>query len=75
MASYGLTGRMLGEDDTSGRLRIQLDDGRPPIQVKPENVSFRTKYTACANCKLEEPEGAKGDDKFKVCARCTRVSY
>ena len=33
------------------------------------------KYTACANCKLEEPEGAKGDDKFKVCARCTRVSY
>ena len=38
----GLCGRMVGEDAQSGRWTVQLDDGRAPIKLKPENCAEET---------------------------------
>ena len=69
----GLTGRALGSSSSTGRVKVQLDDGRPPLMVKRENLVFGdVKINKCAYCHQQEQEG---DAKFKSCARCKKATY
>ena len=67
----GMKGRAMGTDTASGRIKVQLDDGRPGITVKPENILYGDKnVTTCALCHKEERE-----KKFSRCGKCKLAAY
>jgi len=73
----GVTGRALGTDCLSGRIKVELDDGRPAVNIKPKNVIYGDAgVVTCAEChKAEKDTTGVVLKKFGRCSHCKLAAY
>lgn len=72
----GLCGRVVGVDAKSGRWAVQLDDGRAPVKLKPDNCAPEVEKESEAAAQLAAIRALKGklQEELQGAPSVTRVS-